>query len=234
MTTTQRQRPRRPEAPSSDPFMRGVILVAVAVVLGAILLIKGGGIGFEREDELTIEDGEQPAAETTTTTEAPTPSTSVPPASLPIVALNGAGLNGYAASAQRFLSVAGYTSTTAATAANQATATAIYFAPGYEADAAAVAGLFGLDIASVQPLAQDVQLARDPAEVPATTAVVVVLSTDVQNLLESSGATTETTTTAIVGGGTDTTGTDTTGTGTGITGTDTTDTTDTDADTTTG
>lgn len=218
MTTTQRPRQRRPEAPQSDPFMRGVILVAVAVVLGAILLVKGGGIGFERDEELTIDDGEQPAAESTTTTAAPVPSTSVPPASLPIVALNGAGLDGYAASAQRFLSVAGYTSTSAATALNQASATVIYFAPGYEADAAAVAELFGLDIASVQPLAEDVQLARDPADVPATTAVVVLLSADVQNLLEASGATT--TTTTLVGGGTATEGTDD-GTGTGDTTTTT-------------
>lgn len=195
MTTTQRPRPQRPSAPAPNPASRGLILVAIAVVLGAILLIKGGGIGFDPSgEELTIDTGgDTPAAESTTTTTEAAPSTSVPPASLKVVALNGAGINGYAASAQQYLSVAGYTSTTAATAATQATTTTVYYAPGFEADAFAVAELLGLDAAAVQPLPEGTQLARDAADVPADANVVVVLGPDVQNLLESSGATTTTT-----------------------------------------
>jgi hypothetical protein len=197
MTTTQRPRPQRPAPPAPNPASRGVILVAVAVVLGAILLIKGGGIGFDQTDqELTIDaGGDTPAAESTTTTTAPAPSTSVAPASLKVVALNGAGINGYAGSAQQFLSVAGYTSTTAATAATQTTSTIVYYAPGYEADALAVAELFGLDATSVQPIPDGTQLARDAADLPTDTNVVVLLGPDVQNRLESSGASSSTTTT---------------------------------------
>lgn len=197
MTTTQRQRPQRPTPPAPDPASRGLILVAIAVVLGAILLIKGGGIGFDQADEeLTIDaGGDTPAVQSTTTTTEATTSTSVPPASLKVVALNGAGINGYAASAQQFLSVAGYTATTAATAATQSTSTIVYYAPGFEADALAVAELFGLEAASVQPIPEGTQLARDAADLPADTNVVVLLGPDVQNRLESSGAGSSTTTT---------------------------------------
>lgn len=198
MTTTQRPRPQRPTAPAPNPASRGLILVAIAVVLGAILLIKGGGIGFDTSGtELTVDDASAttaPAGSTTTTTQATT-ATSVPPAQLQVVTLNAAGINGYAGQAQQFLSVAGYTSTTAATAANAATTTIVYYAPGFEGDAAAVADLFGLDISSVQPLPEGTQLARDPAEFPASTEVAVVLATDVQNTIEGSGAGSVTTTT---------------------------------------
>ena len=202
MTTTQRPRPQRPSAPAPNPASRGLILVAVAVVLGAILLIKGGGIGFDQDGEaLTIDSGgDDTAAEVTTTTTTAAPSTSVAPAELTIVALNGAGINGYAASAQQFLSVAGYSSTTAATAATQTQSTIVYFAPGFEADAVAVAGLLGLDATSVQPLPEGTQLARNAADVPADTDVVVLLGPDVQNVIGGAAATGSTTT--IAGSGT--------------------------------
>ena len=205
MTTTQRPRPQRPSAPAPNPASRGLILVAVAVVLGVILLVKGGGVGFEgSDDDLTIDadsSGEETPVEdaAATTTEA-APVTSVAPAALTIVALNGAGINGYAGASQQFLSVAGYTSTTAATAAAQTAETIIYYAPGFEVDAATVAALFGLDLTAVQPLPEGTQLAQNPAELPAGTNVVVWLGPDVQNVVEGAG-----TTTTLVGGDTTTT-----------------------------
>ena len=210
MTTTQRPRPQRPSAPAPNPASRGLILVAVAVVLGAILLIKGGGIGFDQDgEELTIDTGgDSTAAEVTTTTTTAAPSTSVAPAELTVVALNGAGINGYAASAQQFLSVAGYSTTTAATAATQTQSTIVYFAPGFEADALAVAGLLGLDATSVQPLPAGTQLARNAADVPADTDVVVLLGPDVQNVIGGAAAAGSSTT--VPGSGTSGSGTATT------------------------
>lgn len=195
MTTTQRPRPQRPSAPAPNPVTRGTILVVVAVVLGAVLLIKGGGVGFDSSDNsLSIEsDSGGTTEKTTTTTTQPAPSTSVAPQELKVVALNGAGINGYAAGAQQFLSVAGgYTSATAATAANQVQTTTVYYAPGYEADAAAIAQLLGLDESAVQPLPEGTQLARNPADLPADTNVVVLLGPDVQNVVQSSGTATTT------------------------------------------
>ena len=72
MTTTQRPRQQRPSAPAPNPATRGLILVAVAVVLGAILLIKGGGVGFdEPADDLKIDAGGEEAESSTTTTRLP-------------------------------------------------------------------------------------------------------------------------------------------------------------------
>jgi hypothetical protein len=181
-----------------------VILVAVAVVLGIILLVKGGGVGFDSaETDLTIESGEeQTTVDEVTTTSAPETPSTVAPASLKVVALNGAGINGYAGAAQQFLSVAGYTDTSAATAANQTATTVIYYAPGFDADAAAIASLFGLEISAVQPLPEGTQLTRDPAEFPADTSVAVWLGPDVQNTVEGAGGGTATT---VAGGATTTT-----------------------------
>ena len=209
MTTTQRPRQQRPSAPAPNPATRGLILVAVAVVLGAILLIKGGGVGFdEPADDLQIDaSGDEAAASTTTTTEPAAPSTSVAPTALKVVALNGAGINGYAGKAQQFLSVAGYTSTTAVTAAAQVPTTTVYFAPGFEADAAAIAGLFGLPETSVQAMpTPGTSLAKDAAEFPADTNVAVVLGPDVQGTVDKgAGGATATTiagdTTATTAGG---------------------------------
>ncbi len=206
MTTTQRPRQQRPSPQAPNPATRGLILVAVAVVLGAILLVKGGGVGFdEPSNDLEIDASGQDAATTTTTTEAPsTPSTSVAPTELNVVALNGAGINGYAAKAQQFLGVAGYTKTTPVTAATPVTTTAVYYAPGFEADAAAIAGLFSLQPTAIQAMpTPGNSLAKDPAEFPADTNVAVVLGPDVQNIVEGAGG--GDTTTTVAGGGTTTT-----------------------------
>lgn len=204
MTTTQRPRPRRSGPPAPDPASRGVILVVVAVVLGVILLVRGGGVGFDTDaDDLEIGgdgggDGGAEVTTTTPTTEAP-PETSVPPAELQLVALNGAGVDGYAGRAQQFFNVAGYTSTAAITAADLVESTTVYFAPGFEVDATAVAFLLGLQPEAVQPLPEE-QLARDPAEFPAATNVAVVLGPDVAPTIDAAASTT-TSTTAATGGG---------------------------------
>jgi uncharacterized membrane protein YgcG len=182
MTTTQRQRPSRPAPNAPDPASRGLILVAVAVVLGIILLVKGGGVGFDRDDsELEIGSGEegteQPAAPTTT--EAP-PETSVPPAELQIVALNAAGINGYAGQSQQFLSVAGYSSVTPITAAASVDRSVVHFAEGFIVDALNVAQLLELEMGDVQPMPADpTTLARDAAEFPAGANVAILLGPDV-------------------------------------------------------
>lgn len=186
MTTTQRPR-QQPSGPAPDPATRGLILVAVAVVIGIILLVKGGGIGVDRSDaDLEISSGSGDTAETTTTTtEPPAPSTSVPAASLKVVALNGAGINGYAGRAQQVLSVAGYSATTVGTASQRTETTIVYFAPGYEADAAAVAAVLGLGADVVQPMPEGDSLASNSSELPADTNVIVWLGPDVQGRIDS-------------------------------------------------
>ena len=194
MTTTQRQRPSRPAPNAPDPASRGLILVAVAVVLGIILLVKGGGVGFDRDEgELEIGAGEEGTEqpEATTTTEPP-PQTSVPPAELQVVALNAAGIDGYAGQAQQFLNVAGYAQVTPITAAAPAERTTVHFVEGYIVDALTIAQLLELEVGDVQPMPADpTTLARTPAEFPAGAAVAILLGPDVQPTVQGAAANAE-------------------------------------------
>ncbi|HTO01866.1 MAG TPA: LytR C-terminal domain-containing protein [Microthrixaceae bacterium] len=215
MNSTQRPRaPRRP-AESDPPAMLGIILVVVAFAFGAILLLKGGGIGFENDaKDVKIETGtKDKAPPSTAPAKTDAPSTSVAPAELQIAVLNGAGKNGFAAAGANFLSVAGYPKVTKGNSATSVPTTAVYFAPGYEADAKAIAKL--LSIGDVQPLPAT-PLGKSATDVPANTAVVVVLGPDVEGIISTDSAAG-----ATGGAGTGTTGTGTTGTGTGTTGTGT-------------
>jgi len=204
MTTTQRPRPPRQAPPGPNPASRGLILVVVAVLLGAILLFKGGGIGSQT-DATDVEIGTGGGGETTETTapEVTTPSSSVAPAALQVVVLNAAGENGFAAKGAAFLNLAGYPNVGAETAAAPAASTAVYFAPGYEGDAQAIAGL--LSVGTVQPMPDPATMGKAAADVPPTTNVVVVLGPDVKPVIDA--ATTAPTTTVApaagsAGGGT--------------------------------
>jgi len=205
MTTTQRPRPPRQAPPGPNPASRGLILVIVAVVLGAILLIKGGRIGFETDaTDVEIGSGGDNAPAETTVPPSTTPTTSVTPAALKIVVLNGAGINGYAATAANFLSLAGYPTVTAQTAGVQAATTTVYYAPGFEGDAQALATL--LSVGAVQPIPEGTVLGKAATDVPADTNVVVVLGPDVEGVINPTGAASTTTvagatvTTAASGG----------------------------------
>lgn len=195
MTTTQRPRPPRQAPAGPNPAYRGLILVIVAVVLGAILLIKGGGIGFQTDaKDVAIGTGGDTTPVESTVPPSTTPPTSVTPAALKVVVLNGAGINGYAATAANFLSLAGYPTTTAQTAAAPAQTTTVYFAPGNEGDAQAIAKL--LSIGAVQPIPTGTVLGKAATDVPADTNVVVVLGPDVEGIISPAGSTGTTTTVA--------------------------------------
>lgn len=219
MTTTQRPRPSRQGQPPNDPAMRGVILVAVAVVLGIVLLIKGGGVGFDSDAtdiEIGTDGGAEPGAVETTTTTEPPPQTSVPTAQLRVVALNAAGVNGYAGKAEQFLNVAGYTTVTAETALTGTDTTVVHYAEGFQVDALMIAQIFGLEAPQVQPLPADTQLARDPSALPAEYDIVILLAQDVAATVENGagGAAGESPEGTTGGGTTGTTGTEgDTGTG---------------------
>lgn len=167
-------------------------MVGVAVALGFILLLKGGGVGFQTDSQdVKIGEGSnnttttEPAVPTTTT-----PSTSVAPATLKVVVLNGAGKSGYAATAANFLGLAGYPNIAAKTAAAQVQTTTVYYAPGYEGDAKAIAKL--LSIGAVQPIPTGTVLGKVATDVPTDTNVVIVLGPDVEGIITPAGASTTT------------------------------------------
>lgn len=164
--------------------LRGGILIAVAVVVGVVLLGKGfdagiiGSSGGDPSDEVATGnddggDGGDAATEgegVTTTTAA----VAHTPAEVRVQVLNSAGPSGSAGNASTRLSTAGFVALGATNADDRAaTASAIYVQPGYEADGVAVATTLGLTTTTPQPMP-----APPPPPAPVEANVVVVLGPD--------------------------------------------------------
>jgi len=161
--------------------LRGGILIAVAVVVGVVLLGKGfdsgiiGSSGGDPSDEVSAGseggDGGTDASDvgSTTTTTAPART----PGEVRVQVLNGgATVGGSAGTASQTLSGAGYNVIAAENADTDVAATTVYAAAGYEADAVAIATALGL---TVEPQAMP---PTPPAPAPADINVVVVLGPD--------------------------------------------------------
>ena len=163
--------------------LRGGILIAVAVVVGVVLLGKGfdtgvlGSSGGDPSDEVATGGDETGDGGTTgtedgvTTTTAPVAHT---PAEVRVQVLNSAGPSGSAGNASTRLSTAGFVALGATNADDRAaTASAVYVQPGYEADGVAVAAALGLT--TTVPVAMP---APPPPPAPVEANVVVVLGPD--------------------------------------------------------
>jgi hypothetical protein len=186
---------RRQPEPTANPA-RGAALVVVAVVIGLLLLREGldtseaittnGGNSGQTSDgsDSSGTDGgtDDGTGDTTTTTVAVRP-----PAEVPTIVLNDSGIAGAAGSYSDLLASLGYTLTNPeganADAAGDATATAVYYASGFEAEAVAVAFSIG---------APDTAVAALPATPPgpiAGASVVVVIGTDLASVTPTTGTT---------------------------------------------
>jgi hypothetical protein len=194
---------RRPSEPTVNPA-RGAALVVVAVVIGLFLLREGldtseavtSNSSDQGSDSSDSEEGSDSTDEgegTTTTTVA-----TRAPEDVPTIVLNNSGVAGAAGGYSDALAAAGYNLTNpdganadeAANPGDSAT-TVIYFAPGFEADAAAVGAAIGAP-ATVVPTA----LPTTPPGPIAGASVVVVLGTDLANVPPPTGGDTTTTTAA--------------------------------------
>ena len=184
---------RRPE-PTANPA-RGAALVVVAVLIGLFLLrngldtseaitTNGGGDGPSADggdpSDGTTDEGPD---DTTTTTVALRPATEVP-----VIVLNDSGVAGVAGRYSDFLAAAGYPLTNPeganAEVAGDAATTLVHFAPGFEAEAAAVAALIGAPD-TVVPTA----LPTPPPGPIASASVVVVIGTDIAGVTPTTAAT---------------------------------------------
>lgn len=188
MTATQRPRTPRSSAPppGPNPVNRGLILIAVGVVLAVILLVKAGGVGFDTsKTDVAIGEGEE---KVTTTTEATTTTVAEQaPQTVQVVAANGSGASGMAAKATQVLAQNGYTQVVATNALQPVTASSVLYATGYDANARSIAKAFGLAESVVQPIAAGTQLAK---EQPPTTGVILMIGPDLTQTLNSVGTTT--------------------------------------------
>lgn len=150
MQTTERP-PTGPSRGSSP--MRGVILVAVAAVLGFFVLRAvddtGGGPS-------TAEIEAAASTEGSTDTSAPATETTAPPARPPgevvVLVANASGVQGAAGAQSEAIQAGGYQILPAANAAENVESTQVLATAGFEADAAALAAQIGAPPESVAPV----------------------------------------------------------------------------------
>ena len=175
---------RRPAEPTVNPA-RGAVLVVGAVVIGLFLLRNG----LDTSETITNRGGAQSSTdgasdgstdsgseETTTTMAAPV---ARPPAEVPTIVLNGSGVTGAAGVYSTALAAAGYqlTNPTGANADGEnAATTLVFYAPGFEAEAAAVATAIGA------PTLVPAALPTVPPGQISGASVVVVLGTDLSSV----------------------------------------------------
>lgn len=187
---------RRSAEPVANPA-RGAALVVVAVVIGLFLLRNGldtseairtqGGSsdGTEATDDTADAGTDEGTDDTTTTTAAVV---GRPPAEVPTIVLNGSGVTGAAGRYSEFLAGLGYTLTNpaGANADSNTDTTLVYFAPGFDAEAAAMVAALGSP-AGVVPA----PLPTTPPGPIAAASVVVVLGSDIGNTTPTTAAATD-------------------------------------------
>jgi hypothetical protein len=171
MQTTERP-PAGPTRGSSP--MRGVVLVAVAVVLGFFVLraIEDTGGGPTPEEIEAANDttaSSDDAAASTDTTAAPA---ARPPGEVIVLVVNASGVQGAAAAQAEAIAGGGYQVLPAANAPAEVGATQVFATAGYEADAAALAAAIGAPPESVAPMPEPPPLDLTGAQ------VLVVLGPD--------------------------------------------------------
>lgn len=162
-----------------DPAVRGILVLAVVVVLGLLLLAKAAPsssttIATRKHPGPTTPTTAPPTTEKPTTTTPTTLGPSRPASQVKVQVANGTG--GKIAKAAGLkgakLKAKGYDTLSPANATARPTS-AVYFAPGYQADAVAVGAVLGIPPTSVLPV-------PTPAPVPnaAQANVIVMLGQD--------------------------------------------------------
>jgi LytR cell envelope-related transcriptional attenuator len=154
MQTTERPPTGRPRG--SSPA-RGVVLVAVAAVLGFFILraIDDAGGGADVAGDVTTDGatGGEGGTDTTAgeTTQSTPPSTR-PTAEVIVLVANGSGVEGAASRQVEALRGGGYQVLDPANAPANVEATQVWATSGFEPDAAALAAAIGVAAEAVQPM----------------------------------------------------------------------------------
>ena len=145
---------------------RAAILLVVATLIGLALLHRGSGGGGN--GGLVVAGGN-----TTATSPGTTPSSQfAPPGStntsstqavraksdIKVLVANGTGTAGLAGTVSTSLRTKGYNTLASTNSSQKVTATVIYFAPTYDADAIVMAGLLGLPPTAAKPMPSTAQL----------------------------------------------------------------------------
>lgn len=167
-------------AGSRDSNARGLIVLAVALVVGFLLLWSWGpdtsssdassnGVGSPATTA-PLDSGATTTEATTTTTAG----SSRAPSEVSVIVLNGSGQTGAAGTNSTTVGESGYTMLTPGNAPAGTDTTIVYYADGYQEDAIAVAGILGKGTDAVKPLT-DASLGGAEGDAD----VVVVLGSDI-------------------------------------------------------
>lgn len=136
----------------ANPAVRGGLLIAVAIVIGIVLLqviddgtgpIGDGGTTTTTAIVTTTSRASTSTTRSSTSTTRKTTGTTRPNAQVTVLVQNGSGVAGAAASMTARIRAAGYQTLTPATAAATVTGTTVYYAPGYNRECATVATIVG-------------------------------------------------------------------------------------------
>jgi hypothetical protein len=122
---------------------RGVALIIAAVLLGVVLLNATDTPSFEgvAADRTTVPSGDDGPTTTAGDGSSTTIAAEHDPASVTVLVANGAGINGLASKIRAKLNAANYVTAEPGNTKAPADESSVYFSPGYEADANAVAAL---------------------------------------------------------------------------------------------
>ena len=185
---------RAPSEPSINPA-RGIALVVGAVVIGLLLLRNGldtseavSSTGGKPSADSGTDQGSSDDGSTTTT--APKVDTGRPATEISAIVLNGTSVNGAAKKYSDALAALGYQMSEPASASVKTPTTIVYYAVGYEKEAATMAKALGLPATAAQPMPT-----TPPGEI-GTANLVVLIGDDIASL---------TPTTVAAGGSTTTT-----------------------------
>ena len=153
--------------------LRGVLLTALAVAVGIGVLSSISRIHTTTNPTAAV------SASSTTTTAAPAPSTTTttlathPPASVRVLVANGTCTSGAAGKLATKLRADGYDTLSPTDTSSPAKASAVYYVPGYQGDADALASASGLASSAVQPISSSIPVTVGSAE------VVVIIGPDI-------------------------------------------------------
>ena len=171
---------RRPSEPTINPA-RGAALVVVAVLLGLVLLRNGldtSSVVTSSNGSDSSTDGSDDGSDSTDSDEETTTTLATrPPTEVAVVVLNGTSVGGAAGKYSTALASAGYQLLDPGDAATKIPATQVFFTPGFELEAAAVALAAGAP-ATLIPAALPTP---PPGEVGAAN-VVLVIGADLASL----------------------------------------------------
>ena len=171
---------RRPSEPTINPA-RGAALVVVAVLLGLVLLRNGldtSEVVTSSNGSDSSTDGSDDGSDSTDSDEETTTTLATrPPTEVAVVVLNGTSVGGAAGKYSTALASAGYQLLDPGDAATKIPATQVFFTPGFELEAAAVALAAGAP-ATLIPAALPTP---PPGEVGAAN-VVLVIGADLASL----------------------------------------------------